>query len=95
MNTFFRLSGHARKRSQQRGIDDEVIAAVLLYGEKFHAGEGNFAYYMSRRAVERASRSHGTRLDDYRDAAVIASPHMNIITVQFVERPKKSWRGKH
>jgi hypothetical protein len=95
MSQCFRLSEHAQKRLQQRGIDEAAIAAVIYFGERFHADEGNFAYYMSRRAIERASHSYGMQLSDYQDAAVIATPHMHIITVQFVARPKKSWRGKH
>ncbi len=89
------LTTHAQERAQQRGIDEKAIAAILYYGQRYYAGDGSKAYFMSRKAIEKARTQWDMDLDDYRNTAVIMSSHHEIITVQYCDRPKKSWRGRH
>ncbi|MDA0803005.1 MAG: hypothetical protein O2819_04520 [Planctomycetota bacterium] len=89
------LSMHATMRRQQRGISDEAIHALLQHSDRYHAGDGALAYFMSKRAVQRARRFYGINLSEWANIALIMSPEGVVITVQHVARPKRSWRGKH
>jgi len=56
-----RISKHAALRSHQRGINGEVIDALLAFGvQKRHRGAD--IYYFDRHSKARAARSLG---DDY------------------------------
>lgn len=91
----WKLTTHARVRHQQRGIGEDAIAAALYFGDRYHAGDGSKAYFMSRRAIDRVHRQTGMDLTQYSDTAVILSSDDAVITVQYCDRPKKSWRGRH
>ncbi len=89
------LSTHATVRGQQRGISAGAIHALLQHADRYHAGDGALAYFMSKRAVQRARRFFGIDLSEWANIALIMSPDGVVITVQHVARPKHSWRGKH
>ena len=88
-------SQHACKRSQQRGISDSAIEAALYFGERFHDHDGSKAHFLSRKAAAKAERMYGVRLDEYVGATVIISDKGEVVTVQYCERPKRNWRGRH
>ncbi len=90
-----RFTTHAMVRCQQRGLTGDAVEHVLSHGEEYHAGDGARAFYLGKRAVLEAKRRHGIDLECWRDAAVIVSKDDAIVTVQYVSRPKRSWRGRH
>lgn len=91
----FRFTTHARVRCQQRGIPVDAVKTVLRYGRKYHAGEGQYAYFLGKRAVRRALARYGVRVERWINAAVIVGPDNAVVTVQRAPRPKRSWRGRH
>jgi len=95
MSNHWIMTHHAQKRSQQRQIDGDAVAAVIWHGDAYYAGNGTRAFYMSRNAMRRAQSKYCVSLAEYERAAVILSPNGAVITVQHVDRPKRSWRGRH
>jgi len=89
------LTKHAALRSQQRGIDEAIIAAAIHFGERHHPGGGHKAFFLGRKAVAKARSMWNTNLSDYQNVAVIVSADDRIVTVQHCPAPKKSWRGRH
>jgi hypothetical protein len=91
----FRMTRHAAVRCQQRCVSEEGMAALLEFGETFHAGDGAKAYFLGSRAVGYALARYGVDLSRWKDVAMIVSSDRSIVTVQHVDRPKRSWRGRH
>lgn len=91
----FRVTKHASVRCQQRCVSDEGMAALLEFGQTYYAGAGAKAYFLGARAVDAAFKRYGVDLSRWKDVAVIVSSDRSIVTVQHVDRPKRSWRGRH
>ncbi len=91
----FRMTKHAAERCQQRCVSGEGMTALLEFGQSYHAGAGAKAYFLGTRAVEAALKRYGVDLSRWKDVAIIVSPDHAIVTVQHVDRPKRSWRGRH
>lgn len=91
----YRMTRHAAVRSQQRSVSGEGMAALLEFGQTYHAGEGATAYFLGHRAVNSARSRYGVDLSRWKDVAIIVSSDRSIVTVQHVDRPKRSWRGRH
>lgn len=75
-----RLTHHARVRQQQRGISNDEIRTVLLWGRIYYQGLGRTAYYIGTQEVRRA-RLEDVELKEYEGIAVVESPDKWIITV--------------
>lgn len=88
------LTRHAAARCQQRSVSAAAIGAIVRFGTRYHAGAGMKAYYLGRRAIATARDQYGVDLSPWRDTAVILSPDRAVVTVQYVDRPKRSWRGR-
>jgi len=89
-----RMSRHAVVRCQQRSVNTEGMAALLEFGETYHAGDGAKAYFLGTKAVSGAKERFGIDLSRWRDLALIVSADGCVVTVQHVDRPKRSWRGR-
>ena len=48
-----KVSQHAIKRSQQRGIKDIYVSLILDYGSEEHDGMGGIRYLMNTRAMKK------------------------------------------
>lgn len=48
-----KVSKHAAKRLQQRGISEKELSVILTFGVKQHDGGGGVRYLMTQSAVER------------------------------------------
>ena len=81
----FRLTTHARSRSQQRGITADAISLIMRYGEEHPIHHGAYAYYMTRRARQRIldspDRETYLPIADRIDGYVVADTGGNILTV--------------
>ena len=77
------LSDHAAKRCQQRGVDRNVIEALLAYGKIVHH-QGRERCFMNKRARRRAERAMGhaeyARIADHLDVYLVIEDSM-IVTV--------------
>lgn len=89
------MTTHAETRLAQRAIGQEKIEAVLRYGVSYAAGEGARAYFLGRKAVEKAWRRFRVKLDDFKNLAVVLGKDGAIITVYHCSRPLKHWKAQH
>ena len=89
------ISIHAQTRQAQRAIDAEKIDAVLRYGISYAAGGGARAYFLGRKAVEKAWSKFRVKLDDMKNLAVVLSKDGVVVTVYHCSRPLKHWKAKN
>ena len=54
-----RLSKHAQRRCQQRGIDKTVVPIVTAFGERTHDGQGGIRYMMTDKSMRSLVRAIG------------------------------------
>ena len=86
-------SKHAKRRSQQRSIDDAAIQAALDWGTMIRQYGGSRVYHLGRRDVRRADRQ-GESLQRYRGVAVIVSRDGVVITVVRTSDRRRLARGR-
>ncbi len=90
-----RVTRHASLRCQQRSVPAGAIETIVRFGTRYHAGAGMKAYYLGKRAIATARTHYGVDLSLWRDTAVIIAADRAVVTVQYVDRPKRSWRGRN
>ena len=88
-----RLTQHAIKRSQQRGIPEDAIDAIVTHGRRRYSKKG-LSYMMDRHARIKASTAMGEsayrELEPWLDSYVIVSlDRASIITTAW-EKQKKA-----
>lgn len=70
-------SGHALKRSQQRGIPPLISQWLDEYGEEEYDGHGGIIRYFSHRSIRDMERSFGRapvrRMSEYLNAYIVES----------------------
>lgn len=87
-----RVTSHAASRCRQRGIRDHDLALLIEHGDAYHAGGGDVAFFLGRRAAQRARKLFGIELDHLRNSAVIMLPNGTIRTVVRQCRPRQWWK---
>ena len=89
MQAELELSDHAAKRCQQRGVDRDVIQALLAYGKIVHH-EGRERCFMNKLARMRAERAMGraeyARIADHLDTYLVIK-NSTIVTVGHRTKP--------
>ncbi len=83
-----RHSRHSDIRRQQRAIPNEAVRWAMKLGFVFHAGYGDTAYWLSRRAVESA-RPEARR---FAGIAVIIARDGIVRTVMHCDHPPRHWK---
>ena len=78
MDTKMKKSKHAQKRMQQRGITDEMIALIEIFGVCEYQEGGSEVLYMKREKIMELRKA----LDKMVRVQVIASNDETIVTVQ-------------
>lgn len=86
-----RHTAHARARSRQRGIRESNVELVIEFGDPFHAGAGDMAYFLGWRAAMLARRLAGLDLDRLQNTAVVVLPTGLVRTVIRQCRPRSWW----
>lgn len=90
MRVDFELSDHAAKRCQQRGVDSDVIDALLTFGE-IVPQRGAEKYFMNKSARERAERAMGhaeyARIADHLDTYLVIRGSKIITVGHMTQRP--------
>jgi hypothetical protein len=79
-----RLTKHASKRLQQRGISEEQLVLILAFGVKKHDGDGGVRYFMTQSVVEKVCSVLGRTPQIDRLAgmyAVVSASEEAVITV--------------
>jgi len=79
------LTRHSRLRARQRCISRTTIDEALDWGDPYPAGSGCTAWFLGRRAAQRASRHTGTRLPS--GVLIIQSADGQVVTVMHAARP--------
>lgn len=87
-----RLSAHAERRIRQRGLREFVVELVLRYGDEFHAGRGDVAFFLGYRAASLARERDGVNLDNFVNTAVILLPNGIVKTVFRQPQPRAWWK---
>lgn len=62
------------------------------YGDRYFAGGGAFVFFLGFRAVARALRRFGIRLDHLVNSALVVSDCGVYITAYKRSRPQRHWR---
>lgn len=78
-----RLTRHAIRRSQQRGIPSDILSTIYAFGSAKHA-EGALSLTLDKTAIELASEDDRTtqkRLESYRGCYVILGDGETGVTV--------------
>ncbi len=80
-----RLTRHAQKRSQQRGLPADAIPMVLAYGERTYDGKGGIRCLMTDRSIAQLVRAlgHTQRIDALAGTYVVVNAEnpSQVITV--------------
>lgn len=91
-----KLTNHARKQAQRRGIDAEALDLVLSFGEDAKAGRGCRLYRLPQKEIRYLAEECPPMLwRRYRDrlhsiATVVDNDDQNIITA--MHRNKPIWK---
>lgn len=90
-----RKSKHARKRQQQRAINDAQMRCALDWGMEFDLGSGEVAFYVGDKEVRRQHR-RGRRIDWARSVMVILASDGTVKTVYKTRKPRAAlgWRAR-
>lgn len=69
------LSRHAQKRSQQRGLPEDLVPIIMAYGERSYDGKGAIRYLMTDKSMSALVRALGRnqRIDGLPGAYVVVS----------------------
>ena len=73
-------SRHAKRRSQQRAIDNTAVQAALNWGTVIRQYGGSRVFHLGKAEV-RAARQLGLRLERHMGVAVVLSAEERVITV--------------
>lgn len=78
-------SKHFCQRMQQRSISDDVVRALVQYGESKPCGDGAESIFFSKRALAQIKGDHGDALfrkcDRCRNSYIVLSCDAVLITV--------------
>lgn len=66
------ITGHAQKQMARRAISEEMVSATLEWGEEYVQVGGCYAYFMSRRSMQRGRRT--TPLPECPGLTVVVGP---------------------
>lgn len=69
------MSMHATKRCQQRGLGQDVVPVITMFGDASHDGRGGIRYLMTDKAMTSLVRALGRnqRIDGLSGAYVVVS----------------------
>ena len=78
-----RLTLHAQKRSQQRGISTDSVRLILSFGERSHDGCGGVRCLMTQEAVKRLESAVGRsqKVDALAGTYVVLSAEDNTVVI--------------
>ncbi len=82
----FKLSEHARKRSQQRAIPESVIDLLLDFGDEAYLGGGVTSFSFRKKSWRTAARYLGAKtkyFERYRSCYAVVAEDGTIITVAY------------
>lgn len=75
-----RLTHHAKRRKDQRGISGDAILAALAWGRKYQQPQGRIAYHLDSKSAMSSSLSK-EEIVEYKNVAVVEGKDGAIITV--------------
>lgn len=97
MRVDFEISDHAAKRCQQRGVDRDVINALLTYGTIVHH-EGRERCFMDKQARKNAERALGrteyARIADHLNVYLVIEDSTIVTVGHLDERRSTSKPGR-
>jgi len=86
------LIDHAKKRSIERKINEDVTLFVMRHGMTFETSNGRLVHWFNKDAADTCSVSwHGMR--NAHNVAVIQASDGNVITVFECPLKKKEWKS--
>ncbi len=86
-------SKHAKRRSQQRAINDDAVDAALAWGAVIRQPGGSRVFHLGKREV-REARKAGLRLERFAGTAVVLSEDDRVITVIRTHDRRRLSRGR-
>ena len=93
MENFLTYSNHARARSGQRSIPDDLIAMLVTYGQANTVKGGMESYFLSNKGLKEAESQLGKELfqviEKKKNAYVIVSEEDVIVTVAWSDHGHK------
>lgn len=87
-----RLTAHGRARCRQRGVRETDIGYIIEFGDVYHAGGGDLAYFLGWRASARARRVAGVDIDHLRNTALVMPANGAVRTLLRLNRPRPWWK---
>lgn len=87
-----RLTAHGRARCRQRGVRETDIEYILAFGDVYHAGGGDVAYFLGRRAAVRARSVAGVNVDHLRNTALVVPTNGTVRTLLRLNQPRPWWK---
>lgn len=87
-----RLTAHGRARCRQRGVRETDVDLIVSFGDVYHAGSGDVAYFIGWRAASRARAVAGMNIDHLRNTAVVVLSTGEVRTLFRQERPRRWWK---
>ena len=75
-----RLTPHAARRQQQRGLGLQALDAALRWGRPVRQAGGRTAFHLGRRGVL-AARAAGEVVHAYANVTVVVGPDGGVVTV--------------
>lgn len=81
-----KLTEHAQRRKQQRGISDLQVELILAFGDDHYQKGGASLSYISGRKINQLREA----LDRIENVAIVKTPTEGIATVMHMERRIRS-----
>lgn len=86
----FQMTIHARNRSSERSISEDVIDLILGYGSSIDAGDGAQKFALTKRSLRAIRQDFGSEIsaatERYRRVYVVAAAG-RVITAAFSNHP--------
>ena len=86
------LIDHAKKRSIERKINEDVTLFVMRHGETFEASNGRLVHWFNKKAADTCSVSW-CDMRNAHNVAVVQAPDGNVITVFECPLKKNDWKS--
>lgn len=86
------LIDHAKKRSIERKINEDVALFVMRHGELFEASNGRLVHWFNKKAADTCSVSW-CDMRNAHNVAVVQASDGNVITVFECPLKKNDWKS--
>lgn len=80
-----KLSLHAKKRANARGIDEQTIEATIQYGKSMSGGGGRHIYILRPTDARKARSNEFPHLPIYEKRPVAVVYHHKVVTVMWAD----------